>query len=120
MKVLLYACEQSYGGYHGIEDYCVMEFPDGTDLNKIYREYVVPMSFEVMDSYCSIMEDIYEEALCYTEEDSDEFGEIVDEIMHERVEGYVAPIKNDEGKTVKELDSELGDLGTELFRERYC
>lgn len=119
MKVLLYACEQNFGGMHGIEDYCVSEYSDGTDLDKIYREDIIPMSFEVMDSYSFIMEDIYEEALEWADEGTDEYYDVVDELMHQNVSGFVRVITNDDGKSTTELDGELSDLGVECFMERY-
>ena len=49
MRVFIYACEQRYGGYHGIEDYCVEEFDNSWNLDDIYDEYVTEMSYQIME-----------------------------------------------------------------------
>lgn len=55
---LIYACEQHYGGLHGMYTYDVQY---GIS-EKVAHEYGHDMSIEVMESYSSIMDDIEADA----------------------------------------------------------
>lgn len=115
MRVFIYACEQTYGGYHGIEDYCVEEFDDFWTIEDIYAEYVTEMSYQVMESYDTL--DNLDPADYDSEE---EYWEAYEEARSENVDGYVAPIRNDVTMSTKKLNTEASRLGPRLFREKYC
>ena len=115
MRVFIYACEQRYGGYHGIEDYCVEEFDNSWNLDDIYDEYVTEMSYQIMESY-NTLDDIDPDDY----DSEEEYWEAYIDAQNENVDGYVIPIKDDVTMSIKELNDEACRLGASLFREEYC
>lgn len=115
MRVFIYACEQRYGGYHGIEDYCVEEFDDSWTLEDIYAEYVTEMSYQIMESY-DTLDDL--DPADYDSEE--EYWEAYADAKDENVDGYVIPIRDDVTMSVKELNAKACHLGPRSFREEYC
>lgn len=112
MRVFIYACEQKYGGLHGIEDFCVeefdsREFADEDELDKyIWDEWISEMSWSLVESYGTID---YPE-----DEDDDEIDSC------DIVNGYWCYIKDDVELSIDELNKEARRLGPRSFREEYC
>lgn len=116
-KWLLYACENQYGGLHGIEDYTVIETPDDWDEDFIYSEYIPEMSEQVMESYGNIMDDLVNREDCDSEE---EYDDALSYAIQENICGYVAQVRDDVKESAEKLDRILCRLGHKLFREKYC
>lgn len=116
-RYFVYACEQMYGGYHGMNNFGVFEFDDSITEEEIYRDYVCEMSFEVMNSYEEITENLVNQD---DYDNEDEYWEAYEEAMWENVDGYVAKIKDNVTLSTKELDKLCCELGEEEFRDRYC
>lgn len=116
-KWLVYACENQYGGLHGIEDYTVIEAPDDWDEDFIYSEYIPEMSEQVMESYGDIMDDLVNREDCDSEE---EYWDALGDAIRENTCGYVAQVRDDVKESAEKLDRILCRLGHELFREEYC
>lgn len=114
MKVFIYACEGTYGGYHGIEEFTVEEFEDNEDLDDIWRDWVPEMSYRLMESYDTIQLDPDDY------EDDEEFWEAMAEEQDANVDGYVIPIKADVTLSAKELERIAIQLGAYSFKEAYC
>lgn len=116
MRVFIYACESTYGGYHGIEDFTVEEFEDDEyeDLDEIYREWVVEMSYDLMERYSTI------ELNPENYESEDDFWYDYEEEKAMSVDGYVIKIKDDIDLTVSELNRKAVQMGPRYFREHYC
>ena len=111
----LYACEQNYGGWHGINDMRVDEFDDEVTEEDIYKDYIIEMSLELMQSY-----DI-DFGIEREDYDSDEeYDDALSEAMYENVDGYCKLIRDDVTLSTRELDEECCKLGEELFVEKYC
>lgn len=116
MRVFLYACEQTYGGLHGIEDFCVNVFDDTFSLSDIYNDYVIDMSIELMNQY-----DI--DFSFSGEEDYDsyeEFEQAREEEMLQNVDGYVVAIRDDVDLSIAELNRLALELGAKEFVKKYC
>ena len=107
-RYLIYACENTYQGLYGIEDYCIERFSDDFTEDKIYSEYVPGMSIDLMYSYNSIIpEDMSEEEL--------------DEFIQENISGYVRQISEDfDNIPTAQLDDILSGLGVKEFERIYC
>ena len=86
---LIYACEQSYGGLHGMYDWDIRECNSKQKAEEL-GEY---MSHEVMETYSCIMDSLYEQANEYIERDTideneyqDLFDSYLDDLIEENVE----------------------------------
>ena len=86
---LIYACEQSYGGLHGMYDWDIRECNSKQKAEEL-GEY---MSHEVMETYSCIMDSLYEQANEYIEHDTideneyqDLFDSYLDDLIEENVE----------------------------------
>lgn len=115
-RFFIYACEQVYGGYHGIEDFLVEEFSDDWTLDDIYKEYVVEMSYGLMESYDIKFEDLDMDDF----DTEDEYWDAYEKEREQNVDGYVAPIRKDVTLSINELNHLAVTMGPELFREKYC
>lgn len=119
-RYFVYACEQIYGGLHGIEDFGVFEFDNSWTEEEIYREYVCEMSRGVMESYGDIMEDL-EDSLDRDDYDSeDEYYDAFEGIIEENIDGYVVKIKDNVELSIGNLNKEACRLGADLFKKAYC
>lgn len=116
-RYFVYACEQTYGGLHGIDNYGVFDFDDSWTEDEIYKEYVCEMSFEIMNSYSNIIDSLVDRN---DYEDEEEYYSAIEEAMWENVDGYVVKIRDDVMLSTKELDEECCRLGPELFKKEYC
>lgn len=116
-RYFIYACERMYGGLHGMEDYGVFDFDDSWTEDEIYKEYVCEMSFDVMNSYGAITEDLVDRD---DYDNEDEYWEAYEEAMWENVDGYVVRIRDDVALSTGELNKIACNLGPEMFKEEYC
>ena len=116
-RYFIYACEQMYGGYHGMYTSGVFEFNDSWTEDEIYKEYVCQMSFEVMETYGEIIENLIDRD---EYDDEEEYYEALDEAMWENVDGYALKIRDDVTLSTAELDRLSSELGEDLFVKRYC
>ena len=101
-RVFIYACENSYGGLHGIEDMTVTEVSDLKVADEIGRD----MSLGVIESYGLAEE--------YEEEDEVEYD------TDENTCWEIYKIKDGICISTSELDAECCNLGKEGFIEEYC
>lgn len=107
MRVFIYACEQMYGGLHGIEDKRVVEVDSFEEAN----EYGEEMSRDVIESYDTLGDfDEYEDEEAY------------EEAFLENREWHIYPINEEVCKdfSTEVLDKVAYDLGYELFVKEYC
>lgn len=116
-RYFVYACEQMYGGLHGMNNFGVVEVEDSATEDDVYQDYVVEMSFEVMNSYEEITDSLVDRD---DFDDEDEYYEAYEEAMWENVDGYVAKIRDDVMLSTRELDKRACELGEEEFRTQYC
>ena len=123
MRVYIYACDNIYGGLHGMEDYGIFEVANMHEADAIGEE----MSRGVVDSYSQIMESIEEDCAYYVEHDgfeesSSEWEGIMEQLIAEDLNWSVCEIDEDRvnGMTDEELETEASNLGFESFVKRYC
>ena len=119
---LIHACEQNYGGMHGIEDWDIIE---GT--RKEAENIAENMSIDVMYSYSFISDELAEEAKEYARADGvaeldweDRVAEIEEELAHERAEWQVIELRDD--KSIDEYQTMLrnGTIDWEEMRDLYA
>lgn len=120
MIVAIYACECTYGGLHGIYSKAVLEVSDIEEA----RDIAVQMSYEVMDSYEFIVEDIEAEIEYAIHEQGDErdYDEIANEYYSERVEYmiYVPSPELIKGKDISALDEEFYQDEDTFLKKYNC
>lgn len=129
MLYAVIACEQMYGGLHGMVSYFVAE---GTE--KEVEEMAIEESYAIMEEFSSIMDDLQEAAreyLGWTEEEFDEYmedwnsaenaeyAEILNEIMQDNLEYEIYPIVKETNFSIEHLD-ELFNENPEGFIREYC
>lgn len=113
MKYYVYACDQTYGGLHGMYNTMIVDVNSKEEA----EEYIPEMSRDLMESYDCIFEDVYETDY----ETEEEYWEAYEEIIQDNIDGYVKKIKPEfEDMDIYELDKIACDLGPELFKEKYC
>ncbi len=98
---LILACEGTYQGLHGMNDYAVEEFED--DEYELACEQGREMSAQVIESYSSISDSLYDE----DGEDYDE--EVAEEIFDENIEYYLYRQRLDSKLTREEIDGIMED-----------
>ena len=111
------SCEQIYHGLHGMYTSAVIE---GT--YKEVSEIAERESYDVMDSYGTIDEDLrseVEDIMSYEDCTEDEAWKMVTD---NNVEFYVWEIDEEkaEGLSTEELDQKSTDYGYEMFVDEYC
>lgn len=116
-RYFVYACEQMYGGLHGMNNSCVVEVEDELTDNDVYSDYVIEMSYEIMDSYAEITDSLVDRDEF---DDEDEYYQAYEEAKWENVDGYVAKIREDVVLSASELDRLAYDLGEQEFKAQYC
>lgn len=116
----VYACENIYGGLHGMNYTAVVDFESSTTVENFARG----QSLEVIESYSDIVETLEQDV-----EYNIEPGMSDEEIEQLRYETYLEDTeytweKVDEAKageySTQELDEMIYDLGYEEFVELYC
>lgn len=125
-RFAVYAAEQKYGGLHGMCSYEVIEAKDRNEA----EEYACELSYEIMNSYSEIMEEIEEQARYYTsmediEEDSanweDTFWSYISEIRDENTEYYVKEINEEKAKGFSTNTlNKFYSIDTFDFEEEFC
>jgi len=111
---LIYACEQRYGGLHGMYNYTVEYDITEQQANEIGHE----MSIDVMESYSCIIEDLQEDAEYYADRDTIDDNEYEDlicdmlgELEEENAEWSLYRLRDnlteEDKKQIKELDKKL-------------
>lgn len=127
MLYAVIACEQMYGGMHGMVSYFVIE---GTEEDA--EEAAIEASYEIMQEYSCIMDDLNamaEEAIDFDEE-SDEIEEgseewdeaysyALGETMRENTQYEIYPIVKETNLSLEQLDSLFCRNPEEFIRE-YC
>lgn len=118
MIVAIYACENEYGGYHGIYDKVVCEVKNEEEATVIAME----MSEGVMESYEDIQRTIDAEIEYAITELGDERDEeiIAREIIEMNMDFtiYIVDETTLNGKNIRELDTEWYN-DSEEFLEKY-
>lgn len=107
MKYYIYACEQMYGGLHGMNYSGVIE----ADSEKEAEEYGCDMAWELLDSYGELS-DIY-----YGDE-----SEIEEDEVSQYLEVIVAKVRDDLSSkfSVEELDKISYNEGRKVFIKNWC
>ena len=129
MLYAVIACEQMYGGMHGMVSYFVAE---GTEEE--VEEMAIDESYAIMEEYSSIMDDL-EAAAAYEigwdEDELDEYMEdstsgadeeytnVLNELMRENLQYEIYPIVKETNLSLEQLDNLFGDDPEEFIRE-YC
>ena len=114
----IYACESTYGGLHGMNNYGFEECDDDEMANEVGIEW----SYNVMDSYESIGDGFEEDAVAdgLSEED-DGYDEFIDALRAENVQYHWTRLRDDCPLTLEQLkDREFNDFDElcELYREK--
>lgn len=130
-KVFIYACENTYGGFHGMYEIAVEEIDSIKEAHEIAEE----MSLNVMDSYHVIIEDYRDQARELMEDEYDNFDKdnmdmeeeealfysYMDEIIEENICYSIYLIKDKyQNLSVKELYNHYQREGYESFVNKYC
>lgn len=126
MLYAVIACEQMYNGMHGMVSYFVVE---GTE--KDAEEAAIEASYEIMEEYSCIMNDLQamaEEAVDFEgeeeyEEGTAEWDEAVSfalgETMRENLQYEIYPIVKETNLSLEQLDNLFSDDPEDFIRE-YC
>ena len=129
MLYAVIACEQMYGGLHGMVSYFVTEGPE-----EAAEEAAIDESYAIMEEYSSIMEDLEaaaaeeigwdEDELDEYMEDStsgvdDEYTRALNEQMRENLMYEIYPIVEETNLSLEQLDN-LFCRNPEEFIRKYC
>lgn len=129
MLYAVIACEQMYGGMHGMVSYFVAE---GTEEE--VEEMAIDESYAIMEEYSSIMDDLEAAAaneIGWDEDELDEYMEdstsgadeeytnVLNELMRENLQYEIYPIVKETNLSLEQLDNLFGDDPEEFIRE-YC
>lgn len=129
MLYAVIACEQMYGGLHGMVSYFVAE---GTEEE--VEEQAIDESYSIMEQYSDIMDDLEaaaaneigwdEDELDEYMEDStsgadDEYTRALDEQMLENLQYEIYPIVKETNLSLEQLDN-LFNRNPEDFIREYC
>ena len=98
MLYLIYACEDEYQGYHGIEEYRIEECNNFDEAYMIAQD----LAYDVIESYSY--------TLSYYDEIQERDGD-----FSEHIETYVYPIEDTQGHTIEELEEMLFEDGVQEF-----
>lgn len=129
MLYAVIACEQMYGGMHGMVSYFVAE---GTEEE--VEEMAIDESYAIMEEYSSIMDDLEAAAaneIGWDEDELDEYMEdatsgaddeytrALDEQMAENLQYEIYPIVKETNLSIERLDN-LFNRNPEAFIREYC
>lgn len=102
----VYACEQHFQGYHGIETYDVFYDIDEEDANSNGHD----MSIEVMESYSAVMDDIEEDADQWTSDEGIAYETIDDNEREEWMANAIAELEEENTSWyIRQLRNDLTD-----------
>lgn len=113
MRIFIYACEEMYGGLHGIEMLRVIETNSFEVANEEGRE----MSFCVQDIYYS---DGDLASICGVDDESEITEELYEENRNEYLCWTLWKVRDDVTLSTEELGNTAYYLGKEEFVELYC
>lgn len=129
MLYAVIACEQMYGGMHGMVSYFVAE---GTEEE--VEEMAIDESYSIMEDYSDIMDDLeaaareelesengedYEEDYEESAEWDDEYSRALEEQMQENLQYEIYPIVKETNLSLEQLDGLFNNSPEEFVRE-YC
>ena len=129
MLYAVIACEQMYGGLHGMVSYFVTE---GTEEE--VEEMAIDESYAIMEEFSSIMEDLEQaarEEVEWTEEEfedyindstaeaDEEYTRALNEQMQENLQYEIYPIVKETNLSIEQLDNLFSRNPEEFIRE-YC
>ena len=129
MLYAVIACEQMYGGLHGMVSYFVAE---GTEEE--VEEQAIDESYSIMEEFSDIMEDLEATAAEEVGWDEDEFDEYMEdstsgadeeytnalnELMKENLQYEIYPIVKETNLSLEQLDNLFCDDPEDFIRE-YC
>jgi len=130
MLYAVIACEQMYGGMHGMVSYFVAE---GTEEE--VEEMAIDESYSIMEEYSSIMDDLEaaaREEVGFDEDQyedyeegegsatwNDEYSRALDEQMTENLMYEIYPIVKETNLSLEQLDN-LFNRNPEAFIREYC
>lgn len=129
MLYAVIACEQMYGGLHGMVSYFVTE---GTEEE--VEEMAIDESYAIMEEFSSIMEDLEQaarEEVEWTEEEfedyindstaeaDEEYTRALNEQMRENLQYEIYPIVKETNLSIEQLDNLFSRNPEEFIRE-YC
>ncbi len=114
-RYAIHVMEQTYNGYHGIEDFVVEEYFDFEDA----EQSAIERSYDLMDAYgisTHFDEDAIENGY---EPDSKEYNDYVQDCYNQNVEYTIWKIKDDVTESNGFLENEFyQDL--DEFVKKYC
>jgi len=123
------ACEQMYGGMHGMVSYFVAE---GTEEE--VEEMAIDESYAIMEEYSSIIDDLEAaaaEEIGWDEDELDEYindpmaeideeyTNVLNELMKENLQYEIYPIVKETNLSLEQLNNLFDDDPEEFIRE-YC
>lgn len=130
MLYAVIACEQMYGGLHGMVSYFVTEGPE-----EAAEEAAIEESYAIMEEYSSIMDDLEaaaKEEVGFDEDQyedyeegegsatwDDEYSRALGEQMAENLMYEIYPIVEETNLSLKQLDN-LFNRNPEEFIRKYC
>ncbi len=129
MLYAVIACEQMYGGLHGMVSYFVAE---GTEEE--VEEQAIDESYSIMEQYSDIMDDLEDAAREEVGWDEDEFDEYMEdstsgadeeytdalnELMRENLQYEIYPIVKETNLSLEQLDNLFNNNPDDFLRE-YC
>ena len=109
------ACEEQYLGSHGMHDCRIVDCNSREEAVEI----AIQMSYDVMDSYRCIMEELTLYASERHEEGSPEWQEELENARRENLCYDIFRVLNTRGKSIPELEEELYDDKNQFF-SNYC
>ena len=102
----VYACEQHFQGYHGIETYDVFYDIDEEDANSNGHD----MSIEVMESYSAVMDGIEEDAEQWASDEGIAYETIDDNEREEWMANAIAELEEENTSWyIRQLRDDLTD-----------
>lgn len=118
MRVFIYACDNIYGGLHGMEDFGVYEVSSVEEANDIGRE----MSYGVIDSYSDIGDTLEENAREAVELYDFGFDEAYADEMAADLSWYCRKIDEEKarGLSTEGLNDIAAKEGADYFCDNYC
>ena len=125
-RYLIYSAEQIFGGLHGMCIYEVIECKN----EKAALDYALEGSYDVMDTYYDIMENLEEQARDSIDEELDEnsleyeqlYFSYLDQLRDENTEYMAWKIDEEKAKdySLKELNDILFNEGASYFLDKFC
>ena len=118
MRVFIYACDNIYGGLHGMENFGVYSVSSVEEANNIGRE----MSYGVINSYSAIGDSLEETAREVAELYDSDFEEAYEDEMATDLDWYCRKIDEEKAHdlSTEELDNIAVREGAEYFCDNYC